>query len=223
MCTVTYWPKSSGFILSVNRDEMASRAPAKFPVYKDSKRGRICFPQDPEAGGTWIAYSSELVVSLLNGSYEDDPSKFTKSRGLVALEPFQHASLDQFISNCNFENVNAFVMNIFEKEDGVWQITQLKWDTKDLVITYPNAMEPQIWVSIPKKFQQVLDWREEQFEQLTFEEKVDQKMLKDFHMKGGKPGEEAVRLLPNDIVLTTNFTQLQVNQNVKLIEHQQFA
>src|ERR1700747_27089 len=102
MCTVTYLPKTgASFILTSNRDELASRPAAELPKIHTVHGQKIIFPKDPVSGGTWIGISFKgQMVCLLNGAYEkhiSDPP-YRKSRGLVALDLFKYKNVQAFTS-----------------------------------------------------------------------------------------------------------------------------
>ena len=66
MCTVTFIPTSSGFVITSNRDESVARKRALAPIEYEINGCKITFPKDPQAGGTWIAKSDSKVIVLLN-------------------------------------------------------------------------------------------------------------------------------------------------------------
>ncbi|MBK6665833.1 MAG: NRDE family protein [Saprospiraceae bacterium] len=70
MCTVSYMPTKSGFILTSSRDESKVRKalpPATYHLHGQD----LVFPKDILAGGTWIAASERgQVACLLNGAFD---------------------------------------------------------------------------------------------------------------------------------------------------------
>jgi hypothetical protein len=79
-----------------NRDELATRKPARPPFRRDRGGVRILAPQDGDAGGTWIGVNEfGLTVGLANGprvETEVDASAF-RSRGLLVLDLLESADL----------------------------------------------------------------------------------------------------------------------------------
>lgn len=66
MCTVSFIPTDSGYLLAMNRDESISRVRAVEPRVFDHEDGWVLRPSEP-SGGTWISInSSGLSLALLN-------------------------------------------------------------------------------------------------------------------------------------------------------------
>ena len=66
MCTVSFIPTDSGYLLAMNRDESISRVRAVEPRVFDYEDGWLLRPSEP-SGGTWISLnSSGLSLALLN-------------------------------------------------------------------------------------------------------------------------------------------------------------
>ena len=69
MCTLSFIPTDSGYIVGMNRDEQTTRARALFPAII----GNAIYPREPNTDGTWLAVnSSGLTLALLNKN-EDGP------------------------------------------------------------------------------------------------------------------------------------------------------
>ncbi len=210
MCTVTYIPSDKGFILTANRDEFADRKPASFPNTRASKRGEVTFPADGDAGGTWIATSPSLTVSLLNGNYNRDPNiTYRKSRGLVALDPFDFDSVDEYLEQANFEGINGFKMLLIEEE----VLTEITWDGNQLTRESHKPEIPNIWVSIPKKFQHILEWRKSAFRQfLTNNPKPNPSKIREFHQIKTDPTGLGTQIEKNNMVFTVSMTQVRLEE-----------
>ncbi len=99
MCTVTYISPAPGqFILTSNRDEAPSRGATRLAVEERNGK-KIIFPQDPAAGGTWIAAANnQRMVCLLNGAFEahNRQTPYRLSRGIMVLESFTFPSATAF-------------------------------------------------------------------------------------------------------------------------------
>ena len=54
MCTVSIWPRESGYLLGMNRDEQRTRATASGPETRRVGDVGVVHPREP-GGGTWIA------------------------------------------------------------------------------------------------------------------------------------------------------------------------
>lgn len=150
MCTVTYLPKGNNqFLLTSNRDEAPSRATIQIQR-KETKKGKVVlFPQDPQAGGTWLAADdSGRIVCLLNGAKEVHKRQppYRRSRGLVLLDSFEWASIPMFVERYNFENIEPFTMVIFDK--GQLYDFQCRENGVLRQLDFLNPTEAHIWSSV---------------------------------------------------------------------------
>ncbi|HEY0946606.1 MAG TPA: NRDE family protein [Opitutaceae bacterium] len=67
MCTLTWWPASTGYDLFFNRDELDTRAPEAPPREERAGGVRFLAPRDGEHGGTWLTVNEHgLTIALLN-------------------------------------------------------------------------------------------------------------------------------------------------------------
>jgi hypothetical protein len=82
MCTVTFIPRSDGFLLGMNRDEKWARGKrALAPTVETIDGSRAIFPKDG-SGGTWIGINEYgLAFALLNRNYSGAPFPKQRSRG----------------------------------------------------------------------------------------------------------------------------------------------
>jgi len=66
MCTVTFLPRSAGYVLAMNRDEQKSR-PVALPPAVFRERGQLALHPSEPSGGTWISLNDEGVgLALIN-------------------------------------------------------------------------------------------------------------------------------------------------------------
>src|SRR3982751_4082457 len=111
MCTVTYIPANGKIFLTSNRDEKSRRFPAVPPQAYDFLSGRIYFPKDTNAGGTWIAvHENGNALVLLNGGFTFHESKppYRLSRGLILLDLLQHESPFDYFRSINLDEIEPF-------------------------------------------------------------------------------------------------------------------
>jgi len=84
MCTLSFLPTRSGYVLAMNRDEQRSRALALPPTHGESGGIPTLCPSEP-GGGTWIGVNARgLSVALLNW-YEKPQTTLSNpvSRGTI--------------------------------------------------------------------------------------------------------------------------------------------
>lgn len=145
MCTVTFLPAPSGFILTHNRDEAPSRSPQHISKEK-AGRDTLLFPRDTKAGGAWIAASrSGKTACLLNGAFikhHHDPP-YRRSRGLMLLDFFEWEQTTAFFQQYDLEGIEPFTFLLFEKE----AITQLRWDGTRRHLENLPPDRPHFWCS----------------------------------------------------------------------------
>jgi uncharacterized protein with NRDE domain len=146
MCTVTYVSPAPGqFILTSNRDEAPARGATRLVV--EEKNGKqLIFPQDPTAGGTWIAAASnQRLACLLNGAFEvhDRQTPYRLSRGIMVLDSFSYPSASAFLKQYPFEGIEPFTLILYD-HGALWE---LRWDGQEQFV---RALDPQgthIWSS----------------------------------------------------------------------------
>ena len=89
MCTVTYIPSGSRIFFTSSRDERKHRTQALPPAVYSFSSGKILFPKDGDAGGTWTAlHNNGTAIILLNGAVSNHIPlpPYRKSRGLILLD-----------------------------------------------------------------------------------------------------------------------------------------
>lgn len=215
MCTVTYLPLQEGFIITSNRDERLLRKPATAPQVRNINGVSLLFPQDTEAGGTWIACnSSRRTVCLLNGAFEPHVHNppYRKSRGLVVLDFFQSKSVLSFRDEYDLEGIEPFTMVITEQ----MQVHELRWDGKEKYCKQLDASKPNIHSSATLYTKETMALREQWFDKWLQEHKEYQvKDILNFHLFAGDGDEgNAVRMSRFGIVETLSVSCVKAENNL---------
>jgi uncharacterized protein with NRDE domain len=84
MCTATWIRTGGGYEVFFNRDELATRKPARAPAVRVRDGVRFLAPEDGDAGGTWIGVNERGVsVGLANGP---EAAPAARSRGQLVLD-----------------------------------------------------------------------------------------------------------------------------------------
>lgn len=129
MCIVSIVTNPQGqIILTQNRDENRMR-PTSDEVASNEKFGKIYTgPRDLVSGGTWIYYTKEYMVCILNGAYQKHHHNppYRKSRGLVVLDLLKYDSIDEFVNSVVLEGVEPFTMIMIHRKTGEKKI--LVWN-----------------------------------------------------------------------------------------------
>lgn len=188
MCTVTYISKKNGYILTSNRDEIASRGRTEFPVQANINGSNVYFPQDPKAGGTWIATSnSGKMVCLLNGAFvrHHHQPPYRLSRGKMVLDIFNFSNFQHFISEYDLDNIEPFTLILVEQHLNDISLQELRWDGEKKYNSLLNPEENHIWSSAPLYTPEVRKNREQLFANWIKQNGKSDQSLLDFHKHGG--------------------------------------
>lgn len=201
MCTVTYYPKKEGYILTHNRDEKIWRPLAQPPQMYDSQ---FIYPIDPQGNGTWILDYPYGTLSLLNGGFvKHKPNPpYKKSRGLI-LKEFTSQNIfnfHQFISHYDLEGIEPFTI-ISAIHSHEIELNVYVWDGFELHFLPKNPYQPLIWSAVTVYPLEIIKEREiwwsewvEEHPEATPEE------IFSFHLHGGKgnPRSNLTMIVPGE-------------------------
>lgn len=145
MCTVTYLPASSGFILTHNRDEAPTRSPK---IISREKIGgdTLLFPRDTKAGGAWVGTTkSGKTACLLNGAFlkHHHSPPYRRSRGLMLLDFFEFEDSGSFFQDYDLDGIEPFTFLLFQKE----LVAELRWDGSQRYFKKLPPDVPHFWCS----------------------------------------------------------------------------
>lgn len=203
MCTVTYIPKGSGkFRLTSNRDESPQRAAQGI-----IQQNNLLFPRDSEAGGTWIATSAHgRAAVLLNGAFDLHLRRppYRLSRGLMMLQFFEFDHITDFRKQYDFQGLEPFTLIAWDENS----LHELRWDENRLHYTGLNSEEPRVWASATLYSPQILQKRQEWFQQwLDQRPQPDDQEILHWHRYAGE-GDPWNDLVMNrhDMVKTVSIT-----------------
>jgi uncharacterized protein with NRDE domain len=148
MCTVTFVPTPSGFVLTSNRDETKYRPTLPPSIYVVNGKP-LLFPKDKQAGGTWIATDKKTkTVCLLNGAFENHIKNppYRKSRGLILLDSFAFDTFTEFAEKVDLENIEPFTLLLIEHQKKI-AFLELRWDGQQKHIKNMDVSKCHIWSS----------------------------------------------------------------------------
>lgn len=188
MCVLTFLPTANlGYILTNNRDEVLAR-PKAIPPKKYNINGKqIYFPKDAQAGGTWMATSDDFTVCLLNGAFENHTHNppYRQSRGQLVLDFFKFNTVDNFIRNYSFENIENFTLVIIHHKNDL-KICEFRWDGLTLTYTSKNPKEALIWSSTTLYSKETRTEREHWFNDFRKQNpNFTHEKVANFHLHGG--------------------------------------
>ncbi len=165
MCTVSYLPAGDSFFLTSNRDEKHFRSDALPPEIHSLYSGRLLYPRDRDANGTWVAlHEAGHAVIFLNGGFIKHEPKppYKKSRGLILLELADSFAPLKVLRKMRWQGIEPFTAVIFEKGN----LVECRWDGTDRHEDLKDPSQPHIWSSvtlyepgiIEKRNQWFADW-----------------------------------------------------------------
>lgn len=206
MCTLTYLPTPTGYLLTSSRDESVERASAIFPIHKKVGDTTVLMPQDPLGGGSWIAVDYDgNTACLLNGAFENHERQlpYSKSRGLVLLDSFKFSAIEEFAEAYNFEGIEPFTLICF-RHKGKGALHQIQWDAQQVHHQELSISLPQIWSSVTLYNQAMRQKRSGWFrEWLTKKPDFTAGNIMHFHLHGGEGDPEIDFKMIRDHILQT--------------------
>ena len=135
MCTLSFIPEDSGYLVGMNRDEQISRPAALPPERLPIAGGFAIYPRE-KSGGTWIAANSlGITLALLNWYSAPPLSPKTRSRGeviprLIAAE--DSGSVHDALTKLELQGTLPFrLIGIFSNER---KVAEWRWNQRLLEI-----------------------------------------------------------------------------------------
>lgn len=198
MCTLTFVPNGDQFIFTSSRDEKSVRPGARPPAFVESPTGRIMYPQDRQAGGSWLVVREQGdVLVLLNGALQKhvpDPP-YIRSRGLVVLDLAQSSYPMQTFGQIDLSGIEPFTLVYFEAANH--HLYSLRWTGKTKLFCQELTTQHRIWSSATLYPPSVVREREAYFlSWLRQTHQVNQQALINFHTDK-VAGNRSVDILQN--------------------------
>ena len=159
MCTVTFIPLKERIFLTSNRDEKNVRASAVYPAVYEFPSGKIMFPRDSDAGGTWISVhqNGNAIVLLNGGLVKHIPAPpYRKSRGLILLDLIDTHEPYQAFAKLDLDDIEPFTTIIWEHGT----LHECRWDGFRKYTKRPDPSLPHIWSSVTLYTPEVIAKRE---------------------------------------------------------------
>lgn len=221
MCTLTFLPSNNTYIFTSNRDEHESRSATLFPVIDERNNIEIYFPQDPKAGGTWLATSNtQKLTVLLNGAFKKHSYSppYRKSRGIVLLDVYNYESLYSFSKEYDLENIEAFTIVEFDlnKPD---RLLEFRWDGKKGFIKELDAKVPHIWSSAQLYSADVRKRREKWFSELLQSDLDAEKLIRFHEFGGAKDDKNKINMNWGFGLRTISISQLIIKNDSSKFEY----
>ena len=162
MCTVTFIPVKDKVFVTSNRDERNSRKHAIPPTFYQFESGKIIFPKDGDAGGTWIAlHENGNVGVLLNGAFQKHIPQppYRLSRGQILLHVISSETPVKSFDRVGLDRIEPFTVVLIDKGD----LYECRWDGSKKYCRQLRNYRHYIWSSATLYEDQVIRKREQWF------------------------------------------------------------
>lgn len=221
MCTVTFVPGKESFFITSNRDEKLQRATAIEPRIYRLKTGRVIFPKDAHAGGTWIAiHEFGHVIVLLNGAGQPHIKKdrYASSRGLVLLDIIDHAEPVKAFEDSQLRLIEPFTVLIWHKNN----LYACRWDGRKKSLDALDGKFPGIWSSVTLYSPEIIAKRAGWFEEwLHVHPSPTQTEILDFHRFTGEGDAHNDLLMNRDgLISTVSITSIKISSSLASMVYQ---
>ena len=217
MCTVTFIPAKEKIYLTSNRDEKNWRMDAASPTVYEFASGKILFPKDADAGGTWIAvHENGNAIVFLNGglvAHLPEPP-YRKSRGLILLDLIEGATPYNSFLAIKLTKIEPFTAVIWD--DG--HLFECRWDGKQKFSKLLDGEIPHIWSSVTLYDEEVISRRNAWFQNwLQLNDKPTQDDILNFHQFTGDGDSHNDLRMNRGKVFTVSVTSLAIStQNASM-------
>lgn len=219
MCTVTFIPAEHTIFLTSNRDEKHWRSIASAPAAYEGISGKILFPKDGDAGGTWIAaHENGNAIVFLNGGFIAHASQppYRKSRGLVLLELIDHSGPYNNFLTIELDHIEPFTAIIWNDH----RLFECRWDGEQKHVLELNGTIPHIWSSVTLYVPEVIARRNQWFEEwIRLKKNPSQDDILYFHQFTGDGDCHNDLKMDRGQVFTVSVTSMSVSKDHTLMRY----
>ena len=219
MCTVTFIPSKHTVFLTSNRDEKDRRSPALAPALHTADSGKVMFPKDADAGGTWIAaHENGNAIVFLNGAFTaHTPSPpYRRSRGLVLTDLIGHVEPFTAFLNIDLHNIEPFTAIIWTDN----RLYECRWDGTKKHSTEVDNSIPHIWSSVTLYDPNVIAKRKKWFKEwLVKKQDKTQNDILAFHQFTGDGDSHNDLKMNRGQVYTVSITSLSLSRDHALMRY----
>jgi len=213
MCTVTFIPSEQTIFLTSNRDEKHRRSVASAPAVYEGNTGKILFPKDGDAGGTWIAsHENGNAIVFLNGGFFAHTPKppYRKSRGLVLVDLIDHPEPYQNFLSISLDDIEPFTAILWDDH----RLFECRWDGEQKKSMQLDETKPYIWSSVTLYDPSVIAKRKQWFEQWIDPKKAPSpREILDFHQFTGDGDCHNDLMMNRGQVFTVSVTSMSISDN----------
>jgi hypothetical protein len=212
MCTVTYIPSKESLFFTSNRDEKNWRTDALAPAEYSFNSGKIMFPKDGDAGGTWIAaHENGNVVIFLNGGLlaHTPAPPYRKSRGLILLDLLEHITPYNCFLSIKLNGIEPFTAVM--RDNG--HLFECRWDGVEKHHKELDARLPHIWSSVTLYDEETISKRKNWFDEWIGSNSTPaQEQILHFHQfTGDGDTHNDLKMNRDGKVFTVSITSIEIN------------
>lgn len=220
MCTVTFIPSPEKIFFTSNRDEKSLRSDAIPPATYELTSGKIIFPKDTDAGGTWIAaHENGNAIVLLNGALQRHipAPPYRKSRGLILIDLIDNITPYNSFRAVNLNNIEPFTAILWDDN----HLFECRWDGKQKHSYQLDGTKPHIWSSVTLYDDKVISKRTEWFKKwLKSNVNPSQENILNFHQfTGDGDSSNDLRMDRDGEVFTVSITSLTMDDDFAHIHY----
>lgn len=213
MCTVTFIPAGDTIYLTSNRDEKHWRSAAIAPQAYAFPSGKILYPKDGDAGGTWIAaHENGNAIIFLNGglSAHIPQPPYRKSRGLILLDLVEGVTSYNSFLAINLNNIEPFTAIIWDDN----LLFECRWDGHTKHHKQLNPTIPHIWSSVTLYSEDIIRKRKKWFDAwLKKNKQPTQQDILHFHQFTGEGDRHNDLMMNRDgHVFTVSITSMAITE-----------
>lgn len=216
MCTVSYFPNSTGAIVTANRDETPSRNSDGLSLHFNQSGSNFLIAREPLHGGTNLAIGNSFTTVLLNGAFHPHKRKmsYLKSRGAVVLDSLNLTSLEG-ISKSYLKGIEPFTLLRFGTT-----VEEVRWDESKVYHRTYDPEKPLLVASAKLYKGKALEKRQMWFAELLRSDSTDSQSLWDFHINGGDGDlENDMVMNRSEMVCTVSVSQVVKSSSKNQVKH----
>lgn len=211
MCTLTVIREDHRLLVTMNRDDLASRPEAAPLIWPGSDPAFVA-PRDLQAGGTWIAVNAVGVIACLLNRYDAAPVGRT-SRGGIVLEAMRYESVHAASSALKALDITAYAPFTCLLL-GLYHATRLDWTGSQLLEnTFSAADDIVMATSSSWRFDEVKAQREALWRQVWRDGGAAEHRVATFHSRRENVHDAWAPMMQRPQSHTKSVTQIELTRD----------
>lgn len=207
MCTVTIVREHQRLLVTMNRDDAATREEAP-PTHWPNEATAFAAPKDLQAGGTWIGLNRYGVIACLLNRYDIAPVG-QKSRGEVAIEAMRGATMQSacsVLADLDHRLYSPFTCLIITREGAA----RLDWTGSALNHAKLSGADNMMVTSSSWRPEEVRSQREALFREVWSSGESTVEKIAAFHVRRVSTGDAWTPMMLRPASQTKSVTQVEL-------------